>query len=271
MPNRRQVFAGSAALLAAAALPGRGFAATDRLRLALSHEPPQLDPVAGDDPATLAVSYQNIFEGLTRLDARGAVQPGLARSWTVAPDGLSYTFALEDQARYHDGTGFDAGHVVFSLKRLLSPDVQGPGRAALAAVADVAAALDDLTAKVTLSRPDPDLLHALGLPAAAMVAPESAGNNRAVPLGTGPFAFVEWSAGESIALERNEGLLGGRILGSAPWISCSSPTPMPASPHCSRGRSTATRISRMPISSAGSAATPPFCNWPARARAAPDG
>jgi len=195
--------AGGAAMALGLGLPMRhAMAATDQLRLALLKQPPHLDPTIGDDPATLAVSYQNIFEGLTRIDEGGNVLPGLAKSWTVSEDRLAYAFALQDQARYHDGTDFDASHVVFSLKRLLAAD-----NAAYSNIADVAAD-GNLGARITLKAPDEKLLFNLGLPAAAMIAPESADNNRTVPLGTGPFAFVEWNDGESIVLERNEDYWG---------------------------------------------------------------
>jgi len=206
--NRRAVLVAGAAGVVSLVLPvARSFAATDELRVGLAHEPPDLDSVAGDDPATLAIGYQNLFEGLTRLDERGAVQPNLAKAWTTTPDQLSYSFALVAGARYHDGTSFDAQHVVFSLKRLLTA---GGGRAApYAAIADIEA-VDPGTVKLTLSRPDPQLLHSLALPAAGMVAPESADSNRTLPIGTGPFAFVQWDAGQSVLLQRNEDYWGPR-------------------------------------------------------------
>jgi peptide/nickel transport system substrate-binding protein len=195
-------------MVAAFAIPlQKSFAATDQLRVALNHEPPDLDPTAGDDPATLAVSYQNIFEGLTRIDARGMVQPALAKSWTIADDKLSHVFSLQQDARYHDGSDFDAAHVVFALKRLLSGASGSPQKALYQAISDVAA-VDGATVKLTLSQPDARLLFKLGLPAAAIVAPESADDNRAVPLGTGPFAFAEWDDGQNIVLERTEDYWG---------------------------------------------------------------
>ena len=99
MWTRRRVLVAGAALGATALLPAsRSFAATDQLRVALSHEPPHLDPSIGNDPATLAVSYQNIFEGLTRIDEKCQVQPCLAKAWTVADDRLSCRFTLELEA-----------------------------------------------------------------------------------------------------------------------------------------------------------------------------
>lgn len=174
MWTRRALLVSGGALTALPLLPvGVARAATDQLRLALGHEPPHLDPVAGDDPSTLAVSYQNIFEGLTQIDERNEVQPGLARSWTISPDRLAYTFALQTEVSFHDGTSFDAGHVLFSLKRLIRS--RDPAATAYLSVADVVA-VDDKTVRLQLERPDALLLYKLGLPPASIVAPESADN-----------------------------------------------------------------------------------------------
>jgi peptide/nickel transport system substrate-binding protein len=91
MLTRRAVLVSGSALAVWPLLPGgQALAATDQLRLTLNRESPHLDPVTGNDPSTLAVSYQNLFEGLTRIDERNQVQPGLARSWGVSSDGLTY-------------------------------------------------------------------------------------------------------------------------------------------------------------------------------------
>jgi peptide/nickel transport system substrate-binding protein len=208
MWTRRQVLAGGVAITAATLLPmGRSFAATDQLRIAIDHEPSHLDPTLTDDAATQDVTFQNIFEGLTRLDESGAVQPGLARSWTTSPDGLSLTFALQPDVRFHDGTAFDASHAVFSIKRLLAGDSASPHKALYAAIGDVVAP-NPATVTLTLRQADAQMLHKLALADAVMVAPESAFNNRAQPIGTGPFDLLEWDNGKGIALERNEDYWG---------------------------------------------------------------
>jgi len=206
MWTRRAILRGGTALGALALLRVPAVAATDQLRVALAHEPPHLDPTAGDDAATLAVAYANLFEGLTHIDEHGQALPGLAKSWTVSGDGLTYTFQLQDVVRYHDGTSFDAAHAVYSLDRLRH-STDNPGRAAYASIVDVGA-VDAATLKVTLRRPQPGFLVDLARPAAVIVAPESADNNRRVPIGTGPFALVDWQAGNGIALERNEDYWG---------------------------------------------------------------
>ena len=55
-------------------------AAPTEIRIGVALEPPTLDPTAGAAEAIDIVGYQNIFEGLTRIDETGAVQPGLASS-----------------------------------------------------------------------------------------------------------------------------------------------------------------------------------------------
>jgi peptide/nickel transport system substrate-binding protein len=204
MWTRRAILMAGAALAAAYALPARhSEAASDTLRIGLPHEPPGLDPTVTEDPATLAISYPNIFEGLTRVDAAGAVQPSLARSWTRSADGLELTFELATGVRYHDGTSFGAGHVVFALERLLSGGSRSPNRQLFASISEVTAA-DPATVRLRLKQADERLPVNLGRPEAAIVAPESADNDAALPIGTGPFAFVEWNAGNRVLLARNE-------------------------------------------------------------------
>jgi len=207
MWTRRRVLGTAAAFGASLALPIRAFAATDALTLALRAEPPHLDPTSGNDPMTEAVAYQNLFEGLTRLDRDGHVQPCLAKSWATSADGLTYTFTLAEDVRYHDGTNFDAGHVVFALNRLAGVNSASPQKALYASIAGVAA-VDDVTVRLNLHQPDDKLLFNLARGDASIVAPESADNNRAVPIGTGPFAFVQWDTGQQIVLTRNEDYWG---------------------------------------------------------------
>eukprot|EP01133_Synstelium_polycarpum_P030621 gene30621-38085_t len=67
-------------------------AAKTDLVLGVVLEPPHLDPTAGAATAIGEVVYANVFEGLTRINAKGAVLPALAESWTVSDDGKTYTF-----------------------------------------------------------------------------------------------------------------------------------------------------------------------------------
>jgi len=109
--------------LAAALLCGTaGFAQKSDLTIAMQLEPPHLDPTSAAAGAIDEVLYSNVFEGLTRFTETGAIVPGLARSWDISDDGLTYTFTLAEGVLFHDGTSFDATDVKFSLDRARAED-----------------------------------------------------------------------------------------------------------------------------------------------------
>jgi peptide/nickel transport system substrate-binding protein len=73
---------------------GAAFAQQTDITVGMVLEPPNLDPTAGAAAAIDEVVYANVFEGLTRFAPDGSVVPGLARSWDISEDGLTYTFTL---------------------------------------------------------------------------------------------------------------------------------------------------------------------------------
>ena len=208
MWSRRSVLVSGIAVTLGAILPTvPARAATGQARIGMASEPPHLDPTAGEEAGIAAVAYGNIFEGLTRIDDNDLVQPALAQSWTISEDGLTYQFSLQQDVRFHDGSAFDAGHVVFSFTRLADPQSQNPKRALFEPIASVTA-VDAANVRFSLKRPSADFLYNIGRPAAVIVAPESADNNQQSPIGTGPFAFVDWTKGSRILFERNEDYWG---------------------------------------------------------------
>lgn len=191
---------GVAALVLSA---GAALAQSTEIRIGVALEPPALDPTAGAAEAIDIVVYQNVFEGLTRIDQTGAVQPDLAESWAVSDDGLTYTFKLHDGVTFHDGSTFDADDVKFTFDRILADDSVNAQKALYAPISSVSV-IDPLTVEMTLSRPDGLFLFNLGRGDAVIVAPESAETNATQPIGTGPFAFVQWNRGSRVMLERYE-------------------------------------------------------------------
>ena len=107
----------AAALAVVLAAGTSAFAARTDLVVGVVLEPPHLDPTAGAAAAIDEVLYANVFEGLTRIDEKGQVQPALAESWTVSDDGKVYTFKLHTGVKYHDGSDFNGEDVKFSLDR----------------------------------------------------------------------------------------------------------------------------------------------------------
>jgi len=197
-------------LIAFAALlliPAAAQAAKDTLVLGMPLEPPHLDPTAGAAAAIDEVVYANLFEGLTRIDENGAVQKGLAEDWTISADGLTYTFKLHSGVKFQDGTAMDSADVKFSLDRARAADSTNAQKGLFEGIESVDTP-DPLTVVVKLSHPDGLFLWKMGWGDAVIVAPETAGNNKSHPVGTGPFRFVEWKKGDSVRLERWEGYWG---------------------------------------------------------------
>ena len=196
---------GAALLLPLAVLPlaTQAQGAKDRIVIGMALEPPHLDPTAGAAAAIDEVVYANVFEGLTRIDQNGGVQPALAASWTISEDGLVYDFTLRSAVKFHDGTDFEATDVVFALERVLAEDSTNAQKRLYTAI-DRVEAIGASQVRLTLSRPEGSLLFNLGWGDAVIVAPESAEANKSAPVGTGPYRFSRWVQGDRVELVAND-------------------------------------------------------------------
>lgn len=201
------VFSATAMTLACA---NPAFSARTDLVIGVVLEPPHLDPTASAAGAVDEILYANVFEGLTRIGPSGEVLPGLAESWEISDDGTVYTFRLREGVTFHDGTGFDAEDVKFSLERALAEDSVNAQKILFAAIETVEA-VDPRTVKVTLKQPQGSFLYNMGWGDAIIVAPESAGTNKEKPIGTGPFRFERWAKGASVTLARNPDYWGEAV------------------------------------------------------------
>ena len=187
---------------ALAMMVATGAMAKSDITLAMQLEPPHLDPTSAAAGAIDSVLYSNVFEGLTRFASDGSIIPGLAQSWVISDDGLTYTFKLAEGVTFHDGTTMDAEDVKFSLDRARAEDSANAQKALFASIADVEA-VDASTVKITLSAPNGSLLFNLAWGDAVIVAPESIENIKQAPVGTGAFKFANWVQGDNITLEKN--------------------------------------------------------------------
>lgn len=219
MPHRLTAALAALALSATAAA-----AAPDAVTLGMVLEPPNLDPTAGAAAAIDEVVYANLFEGLTRFGPDGAVLPALARSWEVSEDGTSYIFHLVTGATFHDGTGFDAKDVKFSLDRARAEDSANAQKALFAGIAAVEV-IDPATVKVVLSAPDGAFPAKMAWGDAVIVAPESVATEATHPVGTGPFALADWVQGDHVTLTAYPGYWGAKpALAKATFRFIADPT-----------------------------------------------
>jgi oligopeptide transport system substrate-binding protein len=83
-------------------------------------EPETLDPQKSDGLQEYWIQ-SDLFEGLTRMSPHGTVIPGVAQSWDIAADGLSWTFHLRPDLKWSDGSPLTSEDFVWSLRRALDP------------------------------------------------------------------------------------------------------------------------------------------------------
>lgn len=148
-----------------------------------------------------------IFDTFVNHNANMEPIPGLAESWEVAPDKVTWTFKLRKGVKFHDGTDFNADAVKFTLEAILDPK-NNAGRRSVYNVIKSVDAVDPATVKITTDGPFPDLPFLL-IDRSAMIVSPTAFKKQGLadfalhPVGTGPYKFVEWVPNDHISLEAN--------------------------------------------------------------------
>ncbi len=145
----------------------------------LSEDPAVLDPqIVTDEESVMLVT--NLFEGLVRTDASGEIIPGMAESWDISDDGLTYTFHLISGSMWSNGDEVTAYDFEFGLTRALSPETQSESATDLFCIKNASlvnsgelepeelgvSAADDYTLVIELEYETNSLLLALTKPAA---------------------------------------------------------------------------------------------------------
>lgn len=185
----------------------------DTLIFAIHNEPDRLDPPNQTDNTTEDV-VRHIFNNLVEFDENLNHIPGLATSWEVSDDGLIWTFHLRRGVTFHDGTPFNADAVKFTLARML--DTQKPTRrtSLYEPFIDRVEVVDDSTVTISSEKPFGPMLAHMAHAAGAIISPaaykksgDDFGRN---PVGTGPYKFASWTAGDRVVVERNDDYWGSK-------------------------------------------------------------
>jgi oligopeptide transport system substrate-binding protein len=186
------------------------------------------------DPATTLGSGDKLaFSGLVSFDPKLNLTPDLAESWDVSADGMTYTFHLRQNAKFHAGRPVTARDVIYSWERAASLPLSS--ETALTYLGDILGikeisegksehasglvAVDDHTLQVTIDAPKPYFLYKLTFPTAFLVDQQNVESGEEwyrQPNGTGPYKLTEWKSMESIVYEANPDFYLGKP--SIPYI-----------------------------------------------------
>ena len=187
-------------------------------------EPVQLDPAVITDGISGRITRQ-IYDGLVKYKgATTEVEPSLAQSWEVSPDGKVWTFTLRRNVKFHDGTPFDAKAVVWNFERWWKtshPQHDNQVKAGQTfeywegqfggfddkSIVTKVEATGSHTLRVTLKDPQAPFLANLAMfvfDIASPAAVEKWGTEFGKhPVGTGAYKFVEWKPNQEVVLEAN--------------------------------------------------------------------
>jgi len=179
-----------------------------------------LDPAIGYDWQNWSM-IKSLFDGL--MDYKpGTTEliPDLAESYTISDDGLTYTFKLRPNVKFHNGRTLTSTDIKYSIERSVNPETQSPGQGffwQMAGFDEMAAGdatelsgittPDDNTVIINLSQPDATFLQIVAINFAFAVPREEVekygldfGRN---PVGTGAYKMTEWLLGQRVVFERN--------------------------------------------------------------------
>lgn len=180
-----------------------------------------LDPAIGYDWVNWSM-IKSLFSRLMDYEPGTAkLVPSLAESFTVSPDGMTYTFKLRKGVKFSNGREVVASDVKYSIERAVNPKTQGPGAGFFGAIKgydDMSAgkadnlpgieAPDADTVVFHLSRPDATFLHVLAINFASVVPKEAVeaanGDFGKKPVGSGTFTLKDWTIGQKLVFERNK-------------------------------------------------------------------
>ncbi|MDD9855789.1 MAG: ABC transporter substrate-binding protein [Gammaproteobacteria bacterium] len=158
-----------------------------------------LDPISKGRVFTIT---EKIMNRLVRPALDGKPSPDLAVSWSANADATVWTFQLRAGVKFHDGSSFGAEDVVYSLNRVLDPDLGSPARSAVKMI-DKVEALGPLSVRISLSTPFADMPLQLMDYRLRMI-PEGSGDSiAATGIGTGPFMVEKFDAESTTVLVAN--------------------------------------------------------------------
>lgn len=171
-----------------------------------------LIPLLASDSASHAVAGM-VFNGLVKYDKNMNVVGDLAESWDITQNGLVITFHLRKGVKWHDAKPFTSADVLYTYQVTTDPKTPTAYAGDFLKIKK-AEALDDYTFRVTYDKPFAPALISW----ASAILPKHLLAGKDItkspltrhPIGTGPYKFKEWVAGQKIVLVANDDYFEGR-------------------------------------------------------------
>ncbi|NJL93866.1 MAG: hypothetical protein HC915_09105 [Anaerolineae bacterium] len=200
----------------------------ERLVYGLTLLPSGFDPHFNQS-AELGIPFMSVYDTLVyRHPQTQTFEPGLAQSWTISPDGRTYTFILKAGVTFHDGEPLTASSIAVNFDRIMDPAFGSQrARALLGPSYRGYALVDDLTFQIQMDEPYAPLLDGLsqvylGIASPLALANHTDGTYQWNQVGTGPYRVKEVVPGDRIVLERNPDYAWG-----PPFYATDNPAPLP--------------------------------------------
>lgn len=170
------------------------------LTVGLVLPPSNLDVRNTKGAALDQVLLDNVYQGLVTFKPGTLdVTPALAESYKISDDGLTYTFDIKTDAKFHSGEKLSTDDVVSSLEET---------SALLGESFKTVSALNDSTVEIQLTEPNSQLLYLLAGRAGIILEQGAENDLKNSANGTGPYALEEWKQGDSITLAAVENYWG---------------------------------------------------------------
>lgn len=186
------------------------------LNASIIADPGTMNPINVASTAEMIMA-RILFDGLTILNPDTFFpEPHLAKDWHVADDGLTWTFYLREDVKWHDGKPFTADDVVFTFSKVLDPETGSPRRAEFSRIADIE---KKSSFEVEFRLSEPWSAFPTYLANRMQIAPKHllegkdiktySAFNKFNPVGTGAFKMDIYEAANYIALSANESYFKG--------------------------------------------------------------
>jgi len=195
------------------AASGEALRTGGRLVYGLTLSPSGIDPHINAS-AELGIPLTSVYDTLVyrkldaSVEAKEQFVPGLAESWEISDDGLTYTFRLRGDVSFHDGTSFNAEAVRANIERIVNPDTGSQKAVFLLGPFDSVEVIDEYSVAIHLSAPYAPLLDGLAQVYLGMASPAALADwgkdYQFHQVGTGPFRFAEYVPNDHMTLVRNE-------------------------------------------------------------------